>query len=59
MIVSKATGAENYKIQCLSKILSNELTAKQKKKRGGKKGDIILKHFVSLSTVVFGLNNIL
>ena len=26
------TGGENYKIQCLSKILSNELTTKQKKK---------------------------
>ena len=50
MIVSKATGGENYKLQCLSTFLSNELTAKQKggggggggKKRKEKESDIII-----------------
>ena len=47
-----ATGGENYKIQCLSKILSNELTTKPKKK----KVDIILKQSFFFCIVVSGLN---
>ena len=45
-----ATGGENYKIQCLLKILSNELTTKPIKV------DVILKQSFFFCTVVSGLS---
>ena len=49
-IVSMATGGVNYKIQCLSTFLSNELTIKPKQV------DIILTLKHLFCTVVSGLN---
>ena len=50
LIVSMATGGENYKIQCLSTFLSNEHTTKTIKV------DVILKQSFFFCTVVSGLN---
>jgi len=50
LIVSMATGSENYKIQCLSTFLSNELTTKPKKV------DIIQKQSFFFCIVVSALN---
>ena len=47
-----AMGGENYKIQCLSTFLSNELTTKPKK------AEIILKQKHLFCTVVSGIKRI-